>query len=143
MARLGKRGFIFTLDIAIAFTIFVLFLVLISYLFSRAPEDPAVDVQMQRVANDIITVMDKSNSLQTFDKSKIEDSLKSLAPPQYGMLLTVKKYKLVDLKFDESGGDNTHHNPRNSDADCGNDAPICCNAPAHKEPVCEPPTHHN
>ena len=142
--KLNKRGFALTLDVAIAFTVFVLFLALISYLFARAPEDPVSSLQMQRVADDVLTVLDKSSSLQTFNENSIEDDLIALAPSQYGMLVVVTKYTVKNAGGGSGGGGpGRHHDSCVSDSDCGSGTPICCNVESHGGYVCEPAGHHD
>jgi hypothetical protein len=144
MAHLNKRGFAFTLDVAIAFTVFVLFLALIGYLFSRAPEDPVASLQMQRTADDVLTVLDKYGSLQTFNENSIEDDLIALAPSQYGMLVVVTKYTVKNAgSGGGGGGSGRHHDPCVSDSDCGASASVCCNVESHGGYVCELAGHHD
>ncbi len=144
MARVNKRGFAFTLDVAIAFTVFVLFLALIGHLFSRAPEDPVASLQMQRVADDIVTVLDKSGSLATFNQNSIENDLITLAPQHYGMLIDVAKYTVKNAGGGGGGGGpGRHHDSCVSDSDCAASAPLCCNVESHKGYVCEVAGHHD
>ncbi len=95
----GTKGFIFSLDAAIA--LFIVFMVLIASLYYvTRKEDSLSNLQLVKTGYDIITILDNDGSLKTVDSATIEQNLNDLLPVNYHYRLeintTKSKYILLE-----------------------------------------------
>ena len=84
----GNKGFVFTLDIAIAAFLVITILAAASYYASKGT-DPLPRLQMVRTGYDIIAVLDYNEDLASLDTTTIEDSLMEILPPNYEIRLEI------------------------------------------------------
>ncbi len=84
----GNKGFIFTLDIAIATFLVIAFLAAGGYYISKGTE-PLPRLQMVRTGYDIIAVLDYSGALDSLDRDIINNELIEMLPPNYEMRLEI------------------------------------------------------
>ncbi|MBI2545683.1 hypothetical protein HYV81_00720 [Candidatus Woesearchaeota archaeon] len=94
----SKKGFIFSLEMAIAVFIVSSILLFASFYATKQTEDPYLRLQAFRTAEDIVAVLDYNNILTTFNAQSIQDQLTQLLPPNYDMKLT------INGTFSENGG---------------------------------------
>lgn len=85
----NKKGFILSLDAAIAVTIVFIFLTISAYYVGKANEDPLTRLQMIRSGSDIIEVLDQKGSFETLTQKEIADKISSILPPAYEMRLRI------------------------------------------------------
>ncbi|MDP2909321.1 MAG: hypothetical protein Q8N77_05950 [Nanoarchaeota archaeon] len=74
----NKKGFILSLDAAIAVTIVFIFLTLSAYYVGKANEDPLTRLQMIRSGSDIIAVLDQKGAFETLTQKEIADKISTL-----------------------------------------------------------------
>ena len=82
-----KKGFILTLDMIIA--IFITGLFVGAALLYTFQEDNFSHLNMNRMTNDIMLILDQEGILQGLDQDTIETALLELKPIQYDMRLYV------------------------------------------------------
>lgn len=85
----SKKGFILSLDAAIAVVIVFIFLTVSAYYVGKANEDPLTRLQMIRAGSDIITILDQQGVFETLTQTEIADEISSTLPPIYEMRLQV------------------------------------------------------
>lgn len=87
MVKKNKRGFIFSLDIAIAVSIVILLLVAAHKHMINSEEQKISNFQMVRTGSDILAVMDNEGTLSLFDINTLEEEISVLLPTQYRMVI--------------------------------------------------------
>lgn len=85
----NKKGFILSLDAAIAVVIVFIFIAVSAYYVGKANEDPLTRLQMIRAGSDIITILDQSGTFENLTQTGISDEIKTILPPVYEMRLRV------------------------------------------------------
>jgi len=85
----NKKGFILSLDAAIAVVIVFIFLTVSAYYVGKANEDPLTRLQMIRAGSDIITILDQQGVFETLTQTEIADEISATLPPIYEMRLQV------------------------------------------------------
>jgi len=85
----NKKGFILSLDAAIAVLIVFIFIAVSTYYVGKANEDPLTRLQMVRAGSDIISVLDQKGVFETLTQTEISDEISSILPPVYEMRLRV------------------------------------------------------
>jgi len=85
----NKKGFILSLDAAIAVIVVFIFIAVSSYYVAKANEDPLTRLQMIRAGSDIITLLDHQGIFETLTQTEISDEISSTLPPVYEMRLRV------------------------------------------------------
>lgn len=88
---IGKKGYVFTLDITIAVVIVMGLLMLSALIMNRAQAGTFLEMEQMRIANDVITIMDNQGVLQSGNTSLINSVLKIL-PSNFNMSIVVKTY---------------------------------------------------
>ena len=81
--RYGSKGFVFTLDIALAVFILMGFLVVSAFYISRTNEESLSHIQMERTGSDILAVMVYNGALESLSVDTMKTSLNMLLPPNY------------------------------------------------------------
>lgn len=87
------KGFVFTLDALLATTIAIVILIATYTMIPKGQQDYFLDDYKTKIANDILIVLDKSNTLETNDETLIQNSLTSILPNNYGARLNVYVYE--------------------------------------------------
>jgi len=85
----NKKGFILSLDAAIAVTVVFIFLAVSAYYVGRANEDPLIRLQMIRAGSDVVAVLDQRGMFETLDQKEMSDEIASILPPAYEMRLRI------------------------------------------------------
>ncbi len=81
MSPFGKtKGFIFTLDTIIAAFILIIVLFLVHFFTARAVEDKLAIIQPLNTVSDTITFLELNGTLQTHDKTLIQNGLQATLP---------------------------------------------------------------
>lgn len=84
-----NKGFIFSLDASIAaFVAFILIIVSVYYV-GLASEETLSRLQLVRIGSDVLAVLDYKETLDTLDKIRIQDEMKTLMPPGYKMRIMI------------------------------------------------------
>ena len=87
------RGFVFSLDILIAILLLSLFLVQINNLFASALTiDTWKDTELQKQAEDILNILYYRGDLESFNQTKISNSLQEALPIILGARIQVDVY---------------------------------------------------
>ena len=76
----NSKGFIITLDALIAAFLLILVLIFIQFFTARALEDKLSIIQPLHIVSDAVTYLDHNSTLQTKDKTLIQNTLQSLLP---------------------------------------------------------------
>jgi len=84
----GNKGFIFTLDAAIAVFLVMIIFLAANYYATKGTE-PLSRLQMVRTGYDLIAVLDNSGVLVSLDSALIENSLIEILPVNYEMRLEI------------------------------------------------------
>ncbi len=98
IASSNKKAFIFSLEMTFAVFLVTTILLVASYYSSKQTDDPFAKLQVLRLGEDIIAVMDYSNTLTTFNTQAIHTQLDQLLPVNYQMKIT------INGTFSENGG---------------------------------------
>lgn len=85
----GKKGFVFSLDIAIAVLVTILILAAAHRHMADAEKNSISDMQMVSVGSDVIAMLDYKDILQTLDQDLIQSRMNDLVPQNYHMLLKI------------------------------------------------------
>lgn len=94
----SKKGFIFTLDVALGIIISLMVIAVSVYFMTRGSESSLPQYQLLTTGSDIITVLDKQNVFDALNPSTIENQMGILLPSRYGMLIRIQG------NFSQSGG---------------------------------------
>ncbi|MBS3125969.1 hypothetical protein J4453_00810 [Candidatus Woesearchaeota archaeon] len=81
--RFGNKGFVFTLDVAIAVFILVGILAISSFYISRTNEESLSRIQMERTGSDILALVDYNGALESLSTDTLRTSLNVLLPANY------------------------------------------------------------
>ena len=84
----NKRGFIFTMDVAIALVIVFVILVGATAFITKSNKDPFPNLQLLKYGTDVVRVLDYKGHLESPDGISIENKLQEYVPNYYGMELT-------------------------------------------------------
>ena len=94
------KGFVFTLDALLATTIALVILIATYTMIPKGQQDYFLESYQTKIANDILIVLDKSNILETHDKTLIQNYLASALPSNYAAELDVQVYECTAPKCD-------------------------------------------
>ncbi|MEM2138246.1 MAG: hypothetical protein QW568_04115 [Candidatus Anstonellaceae archaeon] len=94
-----NRGFVFTIDSALAVFLFILVVGTTIFLSVQASADPYGSHQLQRLGKDALVVLDKSGALASWNKTRIESTLNSSLPSSVGEHLEIESYQYVNGSF--------------------------------------------
>lgn len=84
----GNKGFIFTLDIAIAVFLVITIFLVANYYAVKGTE-PLSRLQMVRTGYDLLAVLDYSDALASLDSTIIENALMEILPVNYEIRLEI------------------------------------------------------
>ena len=86
------KGFVFSIDAALAAFLLMLVLITITFLSTQADRDALGGVQMSRVGKDALYALDRQGNLQTFDNATISASLLGILQENLQMRILVQTY---------------------------------------------------
>ncbi len=86
----GNKGFVFTLDMLIAFTVFLIAFAISTYYVSQTSENKLNQLQMSTAASDLLAVLDNDSTLQSLNSTLIESEKNRLLTPAYDMRITIQ-----------------------------------------------------
>ncbi len=95
-----NKGFIFSIDAAVALFVMVLALVTVSYFSYQAEKSPYIKLQLERTAYDVLMVLDARGLLQSANASLIGEGLNESLPSNADAHLTISTY------YKDTGGFN-------------------------------------
>jgi hypothetical protein len=104
------RGFALTLDSALAVAVLAVFLSIYAFLSYQAAEDPHVPLLLEKEADDVLIVLDKSGVLSGMNESLINETMNATLPPHLGWNLEMDYYNYTDgfeLDFNATIGEET------------------------------------
>lgn len=84
-----KKGFVFSLDVAIGVLVVVLLMSAAHRHMTNAEANRISNIQMISVGSDIAAMLDYNEALQTLKESTIESEMNDLMPQNYDMLLKI------------------------------------------------------
>jgi|GEM_PF-6501865 len=96
--KLGKKGFVFSLDAFFAVIIATSLIGATFFLLSQAQQDYLRELQMAQIANDVLLVIDEKGILESHNKSDIKHALMENLPTNFGARLRVFPYECSDSK---------------------------------------------
>lgn len=85
----GRKGFVFSLDMAIAVLITILMMTAAGRNMANAEKNSISNSQMAAVGSDIVAMLDYKGILQTMDEKAIESGMNDIMPQNYDMLLKI------------------------------------------------------
>ena len=85
----NKKGFILSLDAAIAVIIVFMFIAVSAYYVGRANDDPLTRLHMVRAGSDVISILDHQGVFETLTQTEIADEIEVILPPAYEMRLRI------------------------------------------------------
>lgn len=91
-----EKGFFFALDSLIAIVIAFILISGVVIFINRAEEDKFPDLYLEKLSNDILFTLNKNNTLQTLDKTKIQNVLSGILPKNLGAKLNITTFSCVD-----------------------------------------------
>ncbi|MBI4448045.1 hypothetical protein HY643_03625 [Candidatus Woesearchaeota archaeon] len=98
----GNKGFVLSMDAAVAISIVIVVLVISSFYLSRS-EDSLPKVQMMKTGSDIIAVLDNEGFLQSSNATDIKGEINDLLPPAYNMRVSINGTFLSQALIIETG----------------------------------------
>lgn len=90
------RGFIFTIDAALAAFLFILAVGTAVFLAVQASSDPYGSQQVGRLGSDALVALDKSGALSSWNRTRVENAINSSLPSSIGMRVEVTSYYYVN-----------------------------------------------
>jgi len=87
------KGFVFSLDVWVGVIIALVILAASFYSLSSSQEDIWPQVQLEKQAKDILLVLDKTNSLESLNKTRIKENLDKGVPSNVGARIDIVLYK--------------------------------------------------
>ena len=88
--RFGTKGFVFSLDIVMAFIVVILFVVASIYFSSKGNYDNITDLQLTKIADDITTVLDYNKRFDSLDRNIIRSNIDGVLPDNYNMTFRIE-----------------------------------------------------
>ncbi len=88
-SRFGNKGFILSLDAAVAVFVVFIFLVVASFYVGRANDEPLSKLQMARTGYDLLALMDYESTLVGLNQSEVSADVKTLLPATYHMRVQI------------------------------------------------------
>lgn len=85
----NKKGFILSLDAAIAVIIVFMFIAVSTYYVGKANDDPLTRLHMIRAGSDVISILDQQGVFETLTQTEIADEIEVTLPSAYEMRLRV------------------------------------------------------
>ena len=97
--RYGNKGIVFTLDVLVALTIFMIIASISIYYASQASENKIGKIQMANAASDFLAVIDNNETLKTLNQETIQNEINLLLVPPYKMriLIETQNNELIDI----------------------------------------------
>lgn len=86
----GNKGAIFSIDVALAFFIVAIILFTSAYYAGRENQDYLANLQMYKAGNDVVTILDYKNVLNTTDNNTLESLMKNLTTVNYNMKIRIE-----------------------------------------------------
>ena len=87
------KGLFFTLDTIFAIIIAISMVVAINFFLTRSQSDPAADLYIEKVANDILLTMVKNRTFENPSNASIAAAFNDILPENLGGVLDVKLYR--------------------------------------------------
>lgn len=87
--RFGNKGFILSLDAAVAIFVVFIMIAISAFYIGRANEDPLPKLQMTRTGADIMAILDYEKTLESLDQDRVASEIKTLLPPNYQMRVVI------------------------------------------------------
>ena len=98
-----KRGFVFSLDALFATIILAMFIFAFSFLSAGAEQGSQHLLLIEKQANDLLLVIDKTDKLSSLNASLVNNSINDILTPNLSWFLIVEYYNY-------SNGFNLEHN---------------------------------
>lgn len=84
-----NKGFVLSLDASIAASIAFILIVISVYYVGLANEETLSRLQLVRTGSDVLAILDYEETLDSIDKTKIQEEMKTLLPPGYEMRIII------------------------------------------------------
>ena len=102
----GRRGFFFAIDSLIAIVIAFILISAVVLFLNRAEEDRFSTLYMEKVANDMLYVMNRNGTLQTLNSGHMRNVLAGMLPRNLAAQLNVTTYECADQNCNSFRFDN-------------------------------------
>src|SRR3989338_7417766 len=86
------RGYIFGADIVLAVVIFILLFGAMQYSLSEPGASGVETLQMKQIMDDVLSLLDRDNVLQTFNTSTIANAMNEVLPDRYDYRVKMEKW---------------------------------------------------
>ncbi|MBI2668036.1 hypothetical protein HYX17_04700 [Candidatus Woesearchaeota archaeon] len=87
---MNKKGFVIAFDLTVAVLVVFIILTFSIYKISQADYNAIANIQMNKVGNDILAVLDNTDVLASLNKNSIESSIDRLLPVNYNMKIKIE-----------------------------------------------------
>ena len=94
-----NRGFIFSMDAALAVIVLSLSFSALFFLAPQSQENAAPSLTLKRLAGDSLSLLDSSGSLSSMNETLMNSTLAASLPPQFAFNLTVEYYNYSGSGF--------------------------------------------
>ncbi len=91
-----SKGFVFSLDAILAVLVLIIFLSTFSFLSAQAEQDNYSNILLNKQANDLLTVLDKTGELSTLNASYINNSINSTLPSNIYWNIELEYYNYTE-----------------------------------------------
>ena len=102
--RLNNKGFVLTLDAAVAALIVVTVLIYASQMTTKSDVTQWSQYKMLSTGYDILVMLYNTGALQTMNESKIEGAISAVLPENYEMRLEIRSFEEVGDEGELSPG---------------------------------------
>lgn len=90
-----RKGFFFTLDTFFAILIAIVLIAGITISLGKSSESSFTKIYLAKKANDALVFLDKNQTLETLDQTKIQNTLQEILPSQLNASLRLRVYNLA------------------------------------------------
>ncbi len=95
----GARGYIFSADIILAVIIFVLLFGAMQYSLTEPTASGVEVLQLRQIMDDVLSLLDRDETLQTFNASTIATAIGGALPINYDHKAVLQKWTLAGSAF--------------------------------------------
>lgn len=96
-----SRGYIFTLDSALAAMLFAGILLSLAYFAAQSPKSQYSALQAKYAADDVLSTFERKGILQTFNYAYISQELNQTLPPHISAQMKIDTYLYIDGNFSQ------------------------------------------
>jgi hypothetical protein len=110
----NSKGFVFSLDAILAVSIMVIFIVASFMIMAKSSEDGYAKLQTVRLVKDLMSVLEKSGTLASWDKARIESAMEANLPHGASYYMQLDTYRYGNSTFYITKSNEYGHEPQRS-----------------------------